>query len=307
MSWAAALWISCALCPACSMTRCASVGRPIICGNTRCSTAFATLVAFLKPKFCAAWPTPPAPAARMLVSPAAAASPTPAETAAGLAWIWRPRRIEAISPVSFVLRVCVGSRLQKTVEGKVCLDSHRRRSRSRWPLPAKCAALDFRPTAPWIAGIRPGRSGWICRCWHCGWAEGCRNKPRLLRCIPLLHGSEHLPPLRAGPPELGDSAVDRLRHPAHGVGVLLALPFQLPVLEPLVERSGIKHLGSSCFTFGDGSTCVERHKGPGFFIASWPSFSAAGFLDWTRHFSWADSAWEASSTFLPWLFGGATA
>ena len=76
MSWAAALWISCALCPACSKTRCASVGRPMICGNTRCSTAFAALVAFLKPKFCAAWPTPPAPAARMLVSPAAAASPT---------------------------------------------------------------------------------------------------------------------------------------------------------------------------------------------------------------------------------------
>ena len=58
----------------------------------------------------------------------------------------------------------------------------------------------------------------------------------------LLRGSEHLPPLRAGPPELGDSAVDRLRHPAHGVGVLLALPFQLPVLEPFVERSGVHEL-----------------------------------------------------------------
>ena len=45
----AALWISCALCPACSMTRCASVGRPMN-GNTRRSTAFAALVAFLKPK-----------------------------------------------------------------------------------------------------------------------------------------------------------------------------------------------------------------------------------------------------------------
>ena len=93
----------------------------------------------------------------------------------------------------------------------------------------------------------------------------------------LLCGSEHLPPLRAGPPELGDRTVDRLRHPAHGVGVLLALPFQMPVLEPLVERSGVKHLGSSCFTFGDGSTCVERHRGPGFSFASWLSFSAAGF------------------------------
>ena len=111
MSWAATLWISCALCPACSMTRCASVGRPMICGNTRCSTAFAALVAFLKPKFCAAWPTPPAPAAMMLVSPAAAAAlaDAAAEAAAGL-----DRRIEAISPVSFVLRVCVEPRLQKT-------------------------------------------------------------------------------------------------------------------------------------------------------------------------------------------------
>ena len=58
----------------------------------------------------------------------------------------------------------------------------------------------------------------------------------------LLRGSEHLPPLRAGSPELGDSAVESLRHPAHGVGVLLALPFQLPVLEPLVERSGVHEL-----------------------------------------------------------------
>eukprot|EP00439_Symbiodinium_sp_Y106_P080825 s2364_g19.t1 len=46
MSWAAALWISWALCPACSMTRWASAGRPMICGID-CSTAFATLVAFL--------------------------------------------------------------------------------------------------------------------------------------------------------------------------------------------------------------------------------------------------------------------
>ena len=116
----------------------------------------------------------------------------------------------------------------------------------------------------------------------------CSSMFCLLARGQLLRGSEHLPPLRAGPPELGDSAVDRLRHPAHGVGVLLALPFQLPVLEPFVERSGVKHLGSSCFTFGDGSTCVERHRGPGLFFASWPSFSAAGFLDWTRHSSWAD-------------------
>ena len=44
------------------------------------------------------------------------------------------------------------------------------------------------------------------------------------------------------PTGAGDSAVDRLRHPAHGVGVLLALPFQLPVLEPFVERSGVHEL-----------------------------------------------------------------
>ena len=89
-----------------------------------------------------------------------------AEAVAGLAWIWRPRQIEAVSPVSFVLRVCVEPRLQKTgalqmrersaliaiVGGfEVVLDG-----RSQL-----CAALDFRPTAPWIAGIRPGRSGWI--------------------------------------------------------------------------------------------------------------------------------------------------
>ena len=75
----------------------------------------------------------------------------------------------------------------------------------------------------------------------------CSSMFCLLARGQLLRGSEHLPPLRAGPPELGDSAVDRLRHPAHGVGVLLALPFQLPVLEPLVERSGVKHHGSNCF------------------------------------------------------------
>ena len=151
----------------------------------------AALLAFLKPKFCAAWPTPPPPAARMLVSPAAAASPTrPLRLLLG----WRrPRRVEAIS-----LRppcVCGAQAAENwgaAVEGKVCLDSHRRRirSRSRWPLLAECAALDFRPTAAWIAGIRPGRSGWICRCWRCGWAEGCRKKARLLRCIPAPPRSE---------------------------------------------------------------------------------------------------------------------
>ena len=63
----------------------------------------------------------------------------------------------------------------------------------------------------------------------------------------LLGGSEDLPPLRAGPPELGDPAVDRLGHSAHGVGVLLALPLQLTILEPFVERLGVKHLGSNQF------------------------------------------------------------
>ena len=171
MSWAAALWISCALCPACSMTRCASVGRPMICGNTRCSTAFAALVAFLKPKFFAAWPTPPAPAAMMLVSPASDRS--------HLSGKLRP---------PCLCRTQAAENWGAANEGKVCLDSHRRRirSRPRWPFPVECAALDFRPTAPWTAGIRPGRSGWICRCWRCGWAEGCRKKARLLRCIPAL-------------------------------------------------------------------------------------------------------------------------
>ena len=58
----------------------------------------------------------------------------------------------------------------------------------------------------------------------------------------LLAGSEHLPPLRAGPPELGDPSVDRLGHSAHGVGVLLALPLQLTILEPFVERLGVHEL-----------------------------------------------------------------
>ena len=182
MSWVAALWISCALCPACSMTRCASVGRPMICGNTRCSTAFAALVAFLKPKFCAAWPTPPPPAARMLVSPAAAASPTrPLRL-----WIWRPRRIEAISPVSFVLRVCVGPRLQKT--GALQL---RERSAFIAIVGGFEVVLDGRSqlsVRPWIFGQRlRGLREFVqveVRCWRCGWAEGCRKKARLLRCIP---------------------------------------------------------------------------------------------------------------------------
>ena len=51
-----------------------------------------------------------------------------------------------------------------------------------------------------------------------------------------------MPPLSAGPAQLRHPAADRLGHPAHGIGVLLALPLQLPVLEPLVERPGVHEL-----------------------------------------------------------------
>ena len=197
-----------------------------------------------------------------------------AEAAAGLAWIWRPRRIEAISPVTFVLRVCVEPRLQKT--GALQM---RERSALIAIVGGFEVVLDGRSqlsVRPWIfgqrlRGLREFVQVEVAGSVDAGVAVGQRDAERRLAFFDvfqhlrearthseaegslffhvlslargqLLRGSEHLPPLRAGPPELGDVTVDRLRHPAHGVGVLLALPFQLPVLEPLIERSGVHDL-----------------------------------------------------------------
>ena len=59
----------------------------------------------------------------------------------------------------------------------------------------------------------------------------CSSMFCLLARGQLLRGSEHLPPLRAGPPELGDSAVDRLRR--SGVHELL-----VPLAHQRVQVAG---------------------------------------------------------------------
>ena len=63
-------------------------------------------------------------------------------------------------------------------------------------------------------------------------------------------------PLRRCVAELGDAAVDRLRHAAEFVGIAFAFLTEAPVREPLVEGLRLKHLGSSLsVAFGEGVAC----------------------------------------------------
>ena len=64
-------------------------------------------------------------------------------------------------------------------------------------------------------------------------------------------------PLRGGVPQLRQPAVDRLGEPPHGIGVLLALLADSPVLEPLVEGAGLKHSGSSSFVVFLGGVALQ--------------------------------------------------